>query len=149
MTIEDIEKIDKLSTFAELALADLDKARDMPQYEIDFGEWHLPICRNPYVETTFTGVCKICLAGGVMAGIVGYDPSTIAWPAKFPTISDRLQSLDALRCGSARRAIRLFNNIPHSMSLSVGSPEFPAIDYDDDFSKKMQPRIDWLKENGY
>lgn len=59
-----------LSELIQLAVNDARKAEATGKYVLDGGYWHEPVPSR--------GVCKICLGGGVIAGLVAFDAGTAA-----------------------------------------------------------------------
>jgi hypothetical protein len=61
---------EKPSALIRLALADLRKVEQDPQYEVDMEKWH-----HPGAQT-----CMVCLAGAVIAKSLAADPNTGSSP---------------------------------------------------------------------
>ena len=80
---------DKKWKLLELALNDLRKAERSKKYEVDMGQWHVP-----------NSVCKVCLAGAVMAFSLDANQSEEVDPGDFDDGWDEaLSELDSMRCG--------------------------------------------------
>lgn len=93
-----------LSGMIRIALKDEDKVFKSSKYYIDMSEWHSPPGYGPYVSTE---VCRVCLAGAVMAGTLGLDRTRYETPHSLLSDceSDRLSSLDSVRTGDVFAAL--------------------------------------------
>jgi len=99
-----IESLPKtLSGLIRIALKDEDRMFKSPMYYIDMSEWHLPAGYGPKNNR----VCRVCLAGAVMAGTLGLDHTQYETPGSLlpDDESDRLGSLDSVRTGDMFEAL--------------------------------------------
>ena len=82
---------DKPSDLIRVAIADLEKCEADPSYSIDMSEWHRPSGE----------VCRVCLAGAVMAKTQATDPREDVSPGSITDGHDwnALRSLDDFRTG--------------------------------------------------
>lgn len=83
---------DRPSELIRIALADLRKVEADNRYTVSMGSWHTPE----------DGVCHVCLAGAVMAGTLGSDPSKLLGPhsGRFEEEdANKLNALDDFRSG--------------------------------------------------
>jgi hypothetical protein len=101
----------KLSELIRLALTDLRKVERNKNYKVDMNTWHTP-----------NGVCRVCLAGAVMAGTLGADPTTVAAPSYYGRDSGKLAALDEVRCGYLEDAIRAFTGKPAAQNVPFHKP---------------------------
>lgn len=83
---------DTPSALIRLALLDLEKCEKSKRYEVNMGEWHTP-----------NGVCKVCLAGSVMAQTMHCSPQKLLVPNSEFFDRDtytKLSALNEFRTGS-------------------------------------------------
>lgn len=85
----------KPSELIRLALGDLRKCEDDPDYIIDMISWHEP-GRN---------TCYVCLAGAVMAKSLGADRYHDFEPDSFADVEYLLFALDHFRAGDIRSGL--------------------------------------------
>ena len=102
---------DKPSALIRLALEDMAKCEEDPDYEVEMSCFHLPnqdcVPDNPAtMQIKPVKRCLVCLAGSVMAQTLGAADTEWLHPADFrdkdgfhPTTENRLQALDAFRVG--------------------------------------------------
>ena len=109
---------DKLSDLIDLALSDLEKARNDPRYEINMSAWHRPL-KEPNALYPFTaGKCLVCLAGSVMAFSLGADSQQDKFPKDYDEDTCRkLNALDAIRLGEVNYALDILNRPTHTNML--------------------------------
>lgn len=80
---------DKKSELIRLAIADLEKCEQDPNYTIDMTRWH---------EPRYDGVCQVCLAGSVMAKTLNANIRFyLDWVRYGSTTSYKLLFLDDIR----------------------------------------------------
>lgn len=135
---------DEPSDLIMLALADLRKCEQDPQYRIGMNAWHAPLDTEP--------VCVVCLAGAVMSKTLEASPEDHLAPESFQRISNdvwcRLVALDRFRVGACARAFE-------EMELPGGTGDLferAITDYEDDpqvFFEDMETLAADLKEAGY
>lgn len=99
------KKIAKLPMWELMALAvqDLESVIPADMYRVQMSDWHAPL-------ETATGnrVCRVCLAGAVMARSLGASPDQYALPKYYPQKTERaLRAIDEFRGGNIRRAFKL------------------------------------------
>lgn len=83
------------SALMQLAVDDLRKAENSQDYYIDMGEWH-----TPRVKAYNKVVCKICMAGAVMAMSMGVSIDKDLVPSNFTDEEDhKLMAINAFRQG--------------------------------------------------
>lgn len=95
---------DKPSELIRLALADLRKVEAMPKrFAVRMASWHEP-----------NGVCRVCLAGAVMAQTLQvddrYSVRRDGWKFDIDT-SEKLKSLDEFRSGWINDALGRTGNV--------------------------------------
>ena len=91
------------SALIRLALDDLRKVERDPRYEVWMGYWHTG---TGHPERTR---CCVCLAGAVMAGTLGAQPSDALCPGSYDEgTRGRLEALDYFRKGHAGGALMRF-----------------------------------------
>ena len=105
----------RLSDLVELAIKDA-RGLDPDIYEPAESYWHRP---------SSDGLCRICLAGAVLAGTLGYSPDLDIDPQKIG--DDRweraLIALEELRTGFWRTAWGVFHTEnPHNAKLLISLP---------------------------
>lgn len=109
-----------LSGMIRIALKDEDKAFKSSKYHIDMSEWHLPPNYGPYA----TGkVCRVCLAGAVMAGTFGLSYTECETPNSLlgdDAEADRLASLDDIRTGRIYEALITGGFAGHHDAATIG-----------------------------
>lgn len=82
---------DKPSELIRVALRDLRRVEDNPNYKVDMMVWHMPDKND--------GICRVCLAGAVMAGL-GASPDEILNPYGYPARTvQKLCALNRFRQG--------------------------------------------------
>lgn len=94
-----VELPDKLSARIRVAITDVKKCEADPAYELDMSEWHRPF--------GFGAMCRVCLAGSVMAQTLGVPIDRECTPSTFEDETKRdygqlaryLLELDAVRGG--------------------------------------------------
>lgn len=93
-----------LSGMIRIALKDEDQVFKSSKYYVDMSEWHLPPEYGPHKNSK---VCRVCLAGAVMAGTLGLAPTEYETPNSILSDedADRLASLDCVRTGAVRDAL--------------------------------------------
>jgi len=93
-----------LSGMIRIALKDEDRVFKSSKYYIDMSEWHLPPEYGPHENSK---VCRVCLAGAVMAGTLGLSLTACETPNSIlpDHEADRLASLDYIRTGDVRMAL--------------------------------------------
>lgn len=87
---------DKLSDLIELALVCLIKCERSPNYKINMGVWHDPIWGHL--------PCSVCLAGAVMAQVLGADKGYRFGPSDFEE-GFKLSALENSRWGEVDLAL--------------------------------------------
>jgi len=115
--MDDLKK-DKLpnlpSALLQCALDDMSALNRKDYAPVSYA-WHEPAT---YLDEGLgrrvtAGYCMVCLAGGVMAGSLGFDPIEEALPdsKKIPdAIRGKLYALDRLRSGNVGAALLMFQN---------------------------------------
>jgi hypothetical protein len=89
---------DKLSDLIGVALRDLSSCQADPEYEIDMSTWHRPESNG--------SVCRICLAGSVMARSLGARRDSRLNPAEYDVDTKcKLMALDSMRSGDVQSAL--------------------------------------------
>ena len=98
-----------------LALSDLRKVERDEHYKVNMGEWHKP---NSH--------CSVCFAGAVMAKSMNLSRRVYAVPDDMDNslLSDRLNSLDAIRTGQVHDFVRMF----YRCAANPYPTEYPDID---------------------
>lgn len=101
----------KPSELILLALRDLAKAEQTEGYSIDMGTWHeaadLPIYDPETCAVDKGGVCRVCLAGSVMAFSLNVPRTLDIAPWEFPNdVENVLHALDRFRQGRVLAALR-------------------------------------------
>lgn len=95
---------DKPSELIRVALRDLRRVEDNPNYKIDMMVWHCPDGND--------GVCRVCLAGAVMAGL-GAPPDESLSPYGYPARTvQALCSLNRFRQGRIHHALNALHIQP-------------------------------------
>ncbi len=89
----------KPSELIRLALDDLKKCEESPDYRIDMSDWHLP--------TRDGSTCLVCLAGSVMAQSLDADPLDDFTPCHFGANACKLEALDEFRSGRVAAGLRV------------------------------------------
>ncbi len=82
----------KMSALIRIALEDLTKVERSKVYEVQMGNWHLPLA---------DGKCAVCFAGAVMAKTCNFKKSADVFPRRS-SMGDNLDqffALDSLRQG--------------------------------------------------
>lgn len=105
-----------LPTLIRLAIGDLEKCEKDERYEICMGVWH-----------SANGVCKVCLAGAVMAQTLGAPHDQCAYPdsRKFDEFKRQLDALDFLRCGEVHvAALELNQDTPRGITENRTVPRY-------------------------
>lgn len=96
---------DKPSALIRLALDDLRKVERDARYAVDMGYWHTGTWEPEHNNT-----CMVCLAGAVMAGTLGADPTQVRYPDCYSLETEaRLESLDCFRVGNVRNGLYRFH----------------------------------------
>lgn len=96
---EDNPLPEKLSDCILLALEDLERVEKDARYTVDMDTWHKA-----------NGVCRVCLAGAVISGLVN-DPCISVSPIDvLGPSSSQLCALDAVRLGFVRGAVTQYTN---------------------------------------
>lgn len=92
---------DKPSELILVAIDDLVKCEEDPNYSIFMYDWHAPIFKEP---------CYVCLAGSVMAKSLGADVKESLVPSSFDhDTSNKLIALDNFRVGNVQGGMQLMN----------------------------------------
>lgn len=98
----DQELPDKLSNLLELALADLAKVEADKRYVVNMDLWHIPT----YGGDIYPALCRVCLAGAVIAGSLGGNIRKHLVPYNFDEkTKSKLFAIDCLRSGMIDTAI--------------------------------------------
>lgn len=99
---------DKPSALIRLAIADMKSCAEDSDYELNMNQWHLPSYRGSLSEGNAVDVCKVCMAGAVMAKSLKVNSSREATPRYFGESDTRkkLSALDNFRCGELRSGVR-------------------------------------------
>jgi hypothetical protein len=99
---------DKLSDLIDVAIADLEKAEQSPDYRIYMSVWHSPgdeLFLMPSPEQFKK--CYVCFAGSVIAFSLSGDRMTEYSPSCYPAdISAKLHALNHVREGRVRYALQ-------------------------------------------
>ncbi|MAS09906.1 hypothetical protein [Salinisphaera sp.] len=134
------------SALIRLALGDLEKAEQSPDYEIEMGTWH----------DSYGGICEVCFAGTVIAGTLEGDPQADLSPSSYDVATRaKLNALDDLRCGSVASAIdvlALYDVVDDQALEITDGLSFVATHYDNSpeaFKREMGELADKLEEVGY
>jgi len=91
---------DKLSDLMQLALDDLAKVEQDPQYRVNMGDWHNG------TTVAYGNACVVCFAGAVMAKTLGVPSERFVTPARFDEDTRRkLYALDKAREGYVGMAL--------------------------------------------
>jgi hypothetical protein len=86
----------KPSTLIKWAIKDLEKCEEDPKYKIDMSNWHDPFC----------DVCRVCLAGAVMAQRLSCNSHTSVMPHHVGGVwQSRLIALNSFRMGHVRAGL--------------------------------------------
>lgn len=126
---------DKPSALIRVALADLEKCEKDPRYEIEMDHWHQA-----------NGVCKVCLAGSVMAKSLGAEPSKGFGPSDFDQ-DQKLRALDCFRTGWIKDALFLMGfQVPYSFQHD--RPVTPYAFSPDRFKATLSAISDELEAQG-
>lgn len=128
---------EKPSELIRVAITDLIKCEEDPNYRINMADWH-----RPQGE-----VCEVCLAGAVMAQRIGVYRHEIRNPVLFPPeVSGPLLALDDFRMGCVSGGLE---------RLDIRCPEMPAIfgiiDYSEspeEFKYDMRSLAQLLEDHG-
>ena len=93
-----------LSGMIRIALKDEAWVYKSSKYYVDMTEWHLPPEYGPHENSK---VCRVCLAGAVMAGTFGLAYTEYETPISILDDEDagRLGSLDFVRTGAVCEAL--------------------------------------------
>lgn len=86
------------SELLRLAAKDLRAVARNPRYLVDMRGWHIPVVRKSGNQVR--PLCKVCLAGAVIAGTLKARPNTLTEPSQFkPATMSLLVALDSARRG--------------------------------------------------
>lgn len=108
--IEDTLPI-KLSELIRLAIKDLNKVEKMPDYVVDMGAWHSE-------HFLYSNICKVCLAGSVMACELKLEHGRLATPYYFnQSLSYKLNALNEVRKYNISNALGYLNVNEYSENL--------------------------------
>ena len=127
-----------MNTLTELmtcALSDMEALIDNPEYEFDYGNWHVPI----------GGKCHICTAGAVIAKRLVNSSTTIGYIGllSFPEeVQCRLSAIDFLRSGDVYLALKQMG-IDHGSKVGMCVPD--AYFKDDKSARRF---IKWWRDEG-
>lgn len=109
---------DKPSELIRVALRDLRRVEDNPNYKVDMMVWHCPDGND--------GVCRVCLAGAVMAGLGAPSDEPLS-PYGFPAKTvQALCSLNRFRQGRIHHAL----NALHIQPDDHTPPDRPVTPYE-------------------
>jgi hypothetical protein len=114
------------SQLIRIALHDLRRVEHDARYTVDMGTWHS--------SEDGDGTCHVCLAGAVIAGILGHGPNEDVIPETVDRADAlRLEALDALRCGDVTGAVYLVLAPDGEAYPEMDSPlDREVVDYDED-----------------
>ena len=114
------EKANKLSVILEIALHDMQKAELSPNHKI---------CMSTWYRVMHDGICRVCLAGSVIAArysrLVKCDRLGCIYPDLLRGIDeceDKLYALNELRMGCVSSALRAINKRwlgPHELDRPI------------------------------
>jgi len=118
MSMEQVKLPEKMSELIRVALVDLVKVEESPDYIVRMENWHKP--RD--------GVCEVCLAGAVIAKTLKAPSNENCLPSGTSrSIRDKLEALNELRTGEVCEAAYVMG------IYDVGAEyDTPIIDYNDD-----------------
>ena len=136
-----------LSGMIRVALKDEDRVFKSPKYYVDMDEWHLPPEYGPRKNSK---VCRVCLAGAVMAGTLGLDHTTYETPNSLldDDAAGRLGSLDRIRTGDVFEALTEGGFIGLHDAMVIGNEIRDAIGKPPIYSSqriKPEKRKEWRK----
>ena len=131
---------DKPSELIRLALADLALCAADPNYAIDMGQWHMP----EY------GVCRVCLAGAVIAKTLNATRAAELYPEDFPENRKKINALDDFRDGWVCSALDELGHDLSNWGHGAGYREITSYRADPGaFMADMRQLADDLEVAGY
>ena len=131
----------KPSALIALALRDLDRVLQNPEYEVNWGRWHAPS-----VGDNLT--CHVCLAGAVIAGTLGTDKELVRDPEYFdPDTRKKLLALDDFRTGDIENALTYLGLEMHMTPYleEIGEERIEA-SLDDEVNNSIIGTVRWLEQ---
>ncbi len=120
----------KMSALIRIALEDLSKVERSKVYQVQMGNWHLPMA---------DGKCAVCFAGAVMAKTCGFQKNSDVFP-RVSSMGDNLDqffALDSLRQGEVSLAASELKLKNHNKDLDREITPYSA--------NRLQFRADMLK----
>lgn len=127
---------DKPSALIRVALRDLEACEKDPRYEIEMDYWHQA-----------NGVCKVCLAGSVMAKSLGAPPDKSLGSYDFDE-DGKLVALDYFRLGWIKDGLYQMTGGPVPTSLRKDRRIASYSDDPADFKRDMNALADELEAQG-
>ncbi len=104
------EQIDTLHELLDVAIRANEALLGNPLYEFDMGDFHAPGDTDAGQKE---GICYVCAAGSVMAGMLGCKPDADLWPDELGILAARrLYAIDMLRCGYIKQALAELHATP-------------------------------------
>lgn len=124
----------KTSALLKLALTDLRKVEQDPQYEVDMMVWHAPLSSR--------NVCQVCLAGAVLAKTCRLPPTQAS--GNMVESREWVRILDSLRVGEIGNS--LDGELPDSLRWRE---EIPRYEEDPvEFHNQLQGVVYLLEREG-
>lgn len=121
---------DEPSDLIRVSIRDMIEVKKDPKYIIDMGVYHEPSSELGIDHEPLVRVCRVCLAGSVIAKTFNFSKYRVSGPVHFDYLTKRkLQALDQFRQGNIWSAFEFLN-----LRMPNGLPS-NYFDWEDDYNQ--------------